>query len=598
MARSLALAAVATCLLSGASAFAQSPFWTENFDGVPAGTFPPGWTADAPSGTPSTGWSVDNTPALPGISSGTHTFTGGCYSTVVLPIPPDTNDTAPNSLNFNNGATQENGALFSGAVTSPLITVTSTAGVTLRFFCQFEGLSCNLDATAAGLGSDQRFVEILDSGGTVLASYQMAVYYSAVTAPSPPPPPFLPPPAGMDVQCTELFQPHYHVIDLSTLSVTSFRVRFRMNEALEDTAPATFADTSWTGWFVDTVQIRCSTPDATPPTLPTQIFPPAASSVTSPVAFDWTDSTDTGPCGPGTVSYIVEIDNTATVPVPDFTLTPGLSTVSQALAAGSYTWRVRAVDGVGNMSAFTASSAFTVEAPMAPLAADGLQVNESYAGAQAGRTGFVDPVIDELPVFSAVYHDANTAIDFAASFRMQVSADPTFTIVDFDSGTVPLSPPLADDTRCPDISISISLTRDTVYYWRILFTDIGGLTGPYSAAQSFRIGDDWEFGVRPGSSNHSRRCWVATAAFGAADAVPVTRLQAWRFSEAESVASGRLASRAYHSAAPQVATSCSGSPVVRVVAVGFSHCATPRGTLVLAVAAAALLLAGLRRLLG
>ncbi|MBI2919622.1 MAG: hypothetical protein HYY18_00905 [Planctomycetes bacterium] len=579
--RSLQVLFAALLLVPAGIASAQSPFFTENFDGVPAGTFPTGWSADPAAGTPLAGWSVDNTPALPGISTGKHGFTGGCYSAAVLPIPPDTQDTAPNSLNFNNGADLDNGALFSGAVDSPLIAVSSTAGVTVRFFCQFEALSCNLDPAVTGIGSDQRFVEIVDASGTVLLSIQMCIYRAAAGSPAPAPPPAsdqIPPPPEMDVNCPEMFQPHFHVIDLSSLATTSFRIRFRMNETVEDTSPATFADTSWTGWFIDTVQVRCPTPDATAPTVPTQIFPAPAAAVTSPVAFDWTDSTDTGPCGPGSVSYILEIDDTATVPNPDVTVTPGTSSSLQVLAAGSYNWRVRAVDGVGNMSAFTADSAFTVEVNTPPLAPDGLQVNEAIFGAQIGDTGFVDPVLDERPVFSAVHHDSNVAIDFAASYRMQVSTDSTFTLVDFDSGTVALAPPLLDDTRCPDKTISISLQRDTVYFWRIQFTDLGGITGPFSIAQSFRIGDDFEFGVRPGSSNHSRKCWIATAAFGGPEAAPVAGLQEWRATTLESAAAGRLASRTYHTGGHEIAPAFKGSEVARGAIGTAGVAATPAGT--------------------
>lgn len=534
---------VAACALPAA---AQSVIFGESFDGVSAGTFPTGWSADAPTGTPSTGWSVDATPVDPGIATGAHSFTGGCFGFWgFLPVPATLYNSAPFSLNFNNGTDQESGGLYAGGATSPVYTVSSIAGVTLTFYCLWEGLSCDPSTFFYGLdlGTDQKFVEILDStGSTVLLSVQLYIDGDGDGDP-----PFTLSAPEIDAMCFEMYQGHFHTIDLSGIGATSFRVRFRANQVAEPDAGIAGPpdDTYWSGWFIDDMTINCPLPDVAAPTVPTQISPASGATVISPVTFDWSDSTDTAPCGPGIVTYELAIDDLATVPNPDYFLTPGISTASQALPPGSYNWYVQAVDGSGNPSGFTPASPFTVEVNLAPDAPDSLFVNESQDGAQQGDAGFVDPVIDQTPAFSAVYRDPNVTPDTAIGLRFQVTDDPTFTTLVFDSGSVAISPPVPEDTRTPNLTINVNLLRDTVYYWRIQFTDAGGLTGPFSIPQSFRVGDDFEFGVRNGSSHHGRRCWVATAAYGN-EGGPVSDLQGWRRSALESVPAGRVASRAYH----------------------------------------------------
>lgn len=525
---------VAACALPAA---AQSVIYGENFDGVTAGTLPTGWSADAPSGT--VGWSVDDTPTTDGVSAGLHPYSGGCYLSIPpLGFPPPLFDTAPFTLNYNNGTDTESGGLYAGGVTSPVITVASLAGVTVTFWCRHEGLTCDLDPLVGGFGTDQKFVEILDStGATVLLSLQICVDADGDGAA-----PYTSSAPEINT-CYEMFQEHTHTVDISGISATSFRIRFRANEIAEDTG---FPDTTWVGWFIDSLQVNCPTPDVIAPTVPSQISPASGATVVSPVSFDWSDSTDTAPCGAGVVSYELAIDDLATGANPDYFIPTGTSSASQALPAGSYNWYVQAVDGSGNPSGFTPVSPFTVEVNIAPDFPDSLFVNESYNGAQQGDAGFVDPVVDQTPAFSAVYRDANVAPDFAIGLRFQVTDDPTFTTLLFDSGSVGISPPLPDDTRCPNLTINVNLPRDTVYYWRIQFTDAGGLTGPFSLPQSFRVGDDFQFGVRNGSSHHGRRCWVATASFGGDSTPGVAGLQAWRSGTLESTAAGRVASRAYH----------------------------------------------------
>lgn len=524
----VALLSMATC------SSAQSLLYYEGFESGSTG-----WTFDAPVGGCS--WGVDGTPAM----------SFGVYSCAGLgdPVPQSPVFAGAAALNFNNGTDMDYGTATTTGVsaTGPTISVTSLAGVTMTFQDFYECDSCAVTNT------HRRFIEFISTTGTVLKSVQLTYGDGIDTEHSCAPPPL--PPTG-DIP-GNWNNHHMHTIDLSTLGTTDFRIRFRM-----ELDAAVGIEVDCCGWFVDELQVICPLPDATTPTLPTQIIPVAASTVVSPVTFDWTDSTDTGPCGPGAVQYLILIDDISTLGI-DYGFFTTASTRVQALPPGSYTWTVEAFDGSFNGSGFTPDVPFDVELNLAPTLPDTLHVNEDHDGAQQGDTGFVDPVIDESPVFSAIYRDLNAAPDFAIGLRFQVASDALFAALVFDSGPVGISPPLPDDARCPDLTINLSLQRDTVYYWRIQFTDAGGLTGPFSVPQSFRIGDDFEFGVRKGSSHHGRRCWVATAAFGSEEAAPVGMLQSWRAGTLDRTAAGSVASRAYHVIGAEASTMTGRSSLVR-----------------------------------
>lgn len=307
-------------------------------------------------------------------------------------------------------------------------------------------------------------------------------------------------------------------------------------------------------WTPVTTFVVCT--DTTAPSVPVNVAPLDGEFVPVPppgVPLDWSDSVDSATCGPSSVaSYIVEVDDDPAFGSIDFTDTPVASNSTTGLLPdGTYYWRVRAVDTNGNWSANSVVTFFVIEGPWVPSAPDTLFVNESNPGAQSGRSGYVDPVVDLDPNFSAIYRDPNTT-DFAASLRLQVSTDPTFATVDYDSGIVPLAIPLAKNERCPDQTLTTELRRDTVYYWRIQFTDAAGLTGPFSAAQSFHTGDDFQFGVRRGSSNHSRRCFVATAAWGAGS-VQVGQFTGFRSSVLDLTPAGRMFCHSYAAFGPAAA---------------------------------------------
>ncbi|MBI2922378.1 MAG: hypothetical protein HYY18_15095 [Planctomycetes bacterium] len=503
---------------------------TDNFEGA-GGTAPDlgGWTFTAAVG--GVGWKVD------GLELGAELPAG-----LVGPGPGGPTFAGAGSLNYNDDTDYENGATNTGTATSPVLVVTG-APVTVTFQCNYD--TEEPDWISDDGTYDIRSMAILDgTSGAVLGTF---VFCNDAIAPQ--------------IPCPGEGAWHAHVVDITATlgAATSFRIQYGF-----DTTDAGF--NTYDGWFVDNLSVTNVCIDTIAPSTPTLLLPADASTVPSPpgVVLDWTDSTDTSTCGPsGIANYVVEVGTTNPPVVPfTYSSTPAASTdTTPVLGPGTYFWRVRAVDVGGLPSPDSAVFSFTIEPPLVPGLADTLHVNESVNGAQSGQSGFVDPVIDEQPVFSAIYRDPNST-DFALGLRFQVSTDPTFTLVDFDSGAIAVAPPLPKDGRCTDLSLGINLARDTVYFWRIQFTDAGGLTGPFSLSQSFRIGDDFDFGVRPGSSNHSRKCFVASASFGSG-AAEVGRLAGFREDILETSVIGRAFSRTYAGFGPGTASVVQGSELRR-----------------------------------
>jgi hypothetical protein len=502
--RRLAFAGLILAVLT-ASAGAQTVTapYSENFDGTPP-TLPAGWTVVTAGGAVM--WAMDATPAALG---GGTTGPGG-------------------TANVNDGVDYEDGVTIDSQMDSPPIDVSGlSGGVLIRFDCAYE-----LEEEGS---FDFRKLQVLDdSTSGILVEFDFDGFGSGVLTP-----------------CGAENVYHTHALDVTaaTAGVPIIRLRYRL-ETLDGAFNAA------AGWFIDALEVTCPLPDLTAPTpTPTLLLPADASIVPSPpgVTLDWTDSTDTSPCGPSSPIYDVYFD-TVSPPLVLLTSVTTSTFTTGVLGVGTYFWRIETRDAAGNFAAPSAIFSFTVEPPFAPSLPDTLFVNEGGDGAQMGDPGFVDPVLDEFPVFSAIYRDPNT-VDSAVSLRYQVSDDPAFLTLLVDI-LVLLAPNLPKDTRCADLPCNVQLNRDTVYYWRIQFTDIGGLTGGF-ASQSFRIGDDFEFGVRPGSTNHSRRCFVATAAWGGVTP-EVESLMSAR-AGIESSGAGLVASQTYRGVGPALASGLAGS---------------------------------------
>ena len=541
--------AVAVALLLFGGAF---PAWaqlvapiSDNFDVGPSGGFQlAGWVTDPPSISGSE-WKCDALPAT--VLGGPATFGGSLAS-----------------LNFNDDTGYYDSE--SGSATSPAIDVTGLGGsVVLQF-------ACNYDTETNGYLFDTRDIEILN-GATDAPLAPALLLATDFTW-------------GGDIACAAEGTMHTHSVDITAIVGATPTIKIRFNFSADSSVDG------FAGWFVDNFAVTCA--DAITPTVPIQLSPPDAGWGISPITLDWTDSTDTTACGVGTIaSYTLQVDTDPLFPAPVI-LALGTSTATGTATPGLYYWRVMATDAAGNSSAWSATWSFNVELAMAPLAADTLFVNESAQGAQGGRGGFVDPVVDEYPVFSAIYRDANHT-DSAIALEFQVSRDPTFVVVDIASPILSILPNLVKDGRCPDLTIATPLDKDTIYYWRIRFTDAGALVGAWSTAQAFHIGDDYDFGARPGSKNHSKKCFVATAAWGGVTP-EVSGLMAFRSGVLESSPAGRTFSRGYSALGPGISSRLTGHGGVRMMFRGgltplASAAAAPVVTGTVTILALALLLA-------
>jgi len=129
------------------------------------------------------------------------------------------------------------------------------------------------------------------------------------------------------------------------------------------TITGTGADSKvWTTTYTLTVTEKeiPPVPDTTPPPTPSLISPPDGTvTEDNTPTFDWSDVTDLSG-----VTYTLEIIDTLT----KTGLTSSIYTLTseEALAAGTYLWRVRAVDGAGNPSGWPETWSLIVTIPPPP----------------------------------------------------------------------------------------------------------------------------------------------------------------------------------------------------------------------------------------
>jgi len=197
-------------LLLSALAGAQSAYQT-NFDGT---TPPAGWSLDAPVGT--VGWAFDGTPST---------------------APGGPAQSAPNSLNYNNGTNYAASTTNAGAGTSPQINLSvflATPAPTLTF-------GCNYQTEDTGTSYDQRWLEISSDGfATFLVQAQLAT--SGAT--------------GGISDCAAMGTWHTHTVQLDP-TWGNVRIRFRF-----DTIDGIL--NNYAGWFVDDLNVNGTQPPPPP----------------------------------------------------------------------------------------------------------------------------------------------------------------------------------------------------------------------------------------------------------------------------------------------------------------------------------------------
>jgi len=164
--------------------------------------------------------------------------------------------------------------------------------------------------------------------------------------------------------------------------------------------------------------------------------------------FDWTDVTD-----PSGVTYTLEITGVLTerrLTSSTCTLTSG-----EALADGTYSWRVRAVDGSGNASAWSEVWTFTVVTRLMLISpADGTKTND------------VTPTFEWSSVIGPV------------SYELEYARDNEFA-----TGEVTKSG-LTENSYTP---LENEVLADDTWYWRVRSVDEEGIPSDWSATWSLII---------------------------------------------------------------------------------------------------------------
>ena len=172
---------------------------------------------------------------------------------------------------------------------------------------------------------------------------------------------------------------------------------------------------------------------------------------------DWSDVTDASG-----VHYQLQVDNNADFSSLAFSRTwinSSSCVVTTVLADGTYYWRVKAVDGAGNASAWTAARSLVIDtgAPSMPV--------PSYPGNGKVTT-------DTTP-----YVDWSDAIDgTTVHYQIQVDNNADFSSLAFTRTWV-------NSSSC----VVTAVLSPGTYYWRVRVVDAAGNTSAWTAAWSFTV---------------------------------------------------------------------------------------------------------------
>jgi hypothetical protein len=199
------------------------------------------------------------------------------------------------------------------------------------------------------------------------------------------------------------------------------------------------------------------TVDTTAPPVPTLVSPASAAKMnnTTPT-LDWSDVTD-----PSGVTYTLQVATSSaftTLVVNVAGIAASEYTVSPALAAATYYWRVKAVDGAGNVSSWATARTFTIDltAPAVPAL--------------------------QTPANGAATNDNTTSLDWSdvtdasgVSYSLQVDNNS-----DFGS-------PEVDVSGLATSAYTTAALADGTYYWRVRAVDGVGNSSAWTAARYFTV---------------------------------------------------------------------------------------------------------------
>jgi hypothetical protein len=196
--------------------------------------------------------------------------------------------------------------------------------------------------------------------------------------------------------------------------------------------------------------------DNTPPPIPSVISPANWKQVNSSATLDWADVTD-----PSGVTYQLRLYSSSWVLVSD---NSGLTSSAcplgffGSLADGTYYWKIRAVDGAGNASAWTTSWAFKRDNTIPPL--------PSLLSPGDGTTTTSTPTLDWSDVTDAS----------GVTYELQVDNDADF------------SSPGEGSLSASEYTLTAEQALPSgTYYWRVRAVDGAGNASTWTTAWSFTV---------------------------------------------------------------------------------------------------------------
>jgi len=216
-------------------------------------------------------------------------------------------------------------------------------------------------------------------------------------------------------------------------------------------------------------------PPPSGPAAPAPVSPANGASVTTPVTLSWSATIDPNPASQnGGYNWEVGTSTSfATVVVRDSTLPSVTQASVGGLAAGTYFWRVQAVDGALSTSAWSATRSFVVTGP--------------------GIGALAAPVLAAL-IDGGQYHPMESfpiswsAVSGAASYVVEASRDPAFPApveVRFDN--------------IPEPRYGLRFDSSLIGSWNLRIRAVGadGVAGAPSNVRTFSVSYDAPIGPPP-----------------------------------------------------------------------------------------------------
>jgi hypothetical protein len=251
----------------------------------------------------------------------------------------------------------------------------------------------------------------------------------------------------------------------------------------------------WRVWAVDgagnvgdysaTRSFTIAAADKTAPAVPALVLPANEATVnTATPEMDWSDVTD-----PSGVNYSLQIATDAEFATLAFSkdgLTASKYTLgtAEALGYGQYYWRVRALDSVGNPSAWAPAWSFSLPAP------------DTTAPVQPELTSPADGASIDSGTPKLDWSDVSDPS--GVSYSLQIAADPGFTSLVLNK----------DGLTASEYTVAGGEELGSgQYYWRVKAMDGAANGSDWTAGWSFTIAPSGE-PEEPGSGGGSMSLWI------------------------------------------------------------------------------------------